>query len=48
MLLAVDSAGLAASAALAADRDAADALQHQLDVLSLEGSGRGRGLLRPY
>ena len=48
MLLAVDSAGLAASTALAVDREAADALQHQLDVLSLEGSGRGRGLLRPF
>jgi hypothetical protein len=28
------------------DRDTADAI-HALEVLSLEGSGHGRGLLRP-
>ena len=39
--------GLAAGAALGADRDTADAI-HQLEVLSLEGSGRGRALLRPF
>ncbi|PSC71652.1 Dual specificity kinase shkE isoform B [Micractinium conductrix] len=47
VVLALDS-GLAASAALAAgaDRETAEAL-HAMEVLSLEGSGRGRALLRP-
>lgn len=50
MMLAIDShtQGLAAaSAALSAERETAEAI-HQLEVLSLEGSGRGRGLLRPF
>ncbi|KAL4442951.1 hypothetical protein ABPG77_008442 [Micractinium sp. CCAP 211/92] len=50
MLLAIGGdAGLAASAALAAsaDREAAEAIQ-AMEALSLEGSGRGRGLLRPH
>lgn len=52
MVLALEGhAGLAGAAlAAATDRDAAaaaDAL-HQLEVLSLEGSGRGRGLLPPF
>lgn len=49
-MLAIDgNAGLAASAAAlaGADRDTADAIHH-LEVLSLEGSGRGRALLRPF
>lgn len=50
MLLALGAdAGLATGAALAAsaDREAAEAI-HAMEVLSLEGSGRGRALLRPH
>lgn len=42
-----DGALAAAGAALAAEREAADAM-HAIEVLSLEGSGRGRALLRPH
>lgn len=40
--------GLATGAGLGGERDStADAI-HQLEVLNLEGSGRGRAMLRPF
>jgi hypothetical protein len=48
VVLAIDGhTGLASGAGLSgAERDATDAI-HAMEVLSLEGSGRGRALLRP-
>ncbi len=48
VVLAIDGhTGLASGPALGgADQDTADAI-HAMEVLSLEGSGRGRALLRP-
>jgi hypothetical protein len=51
MVLAMDSAsGLAAGGGLGggADRDAAADALAAMEALSLEGSGRGRSLLRPH
>ncbi|PRW55937.1 DAZ-associated 1 [Chlorella sorokiniana] len=41
-------AGLAGGAALGAERDSTAEAIHQLEVLNLEGSGRGRAMLRPF
>ncbi len=40
--------GLGGGAALGAERDSTAEAIHQLEVLSLEGSGRGRAMLRPF